>query len=54
MARYKHIDTIPRFLAVDLRRQLLSGTFERALDYLFDHEIDLTGLDARFKNGWAS
>ena len=25
MARYKHIDTSPRFLAVDLRRQLLPG-----------------------------
>lgn len=28
MARYKHIDTSPRFLAVDLQRQLLPGTFE--------------------------
>lgn len=27
MARYKHIDTSPRFLAVDLQRQLLPGTF---------------------------
>ncbi len=26
MARYKHIDTSPRFLAVDLQRQLLPGT----------------------------
>jgi len=25
MARYKHIDTSPRFLAVDLQRQLLPG-----------------------------
>jgi len=31
MARYKHIDTSPRFLAVDLQRQLLPGTFEHAL-----------------------
>jgi hypothetical protein len=28
MAHYKHIDTSPRFLAVDLDRQLLPGTFE--------------------------
>jgi hypothetical protein len=28
MARYKTIDTSPRFLPVDLSRQLLPGTFE--------------------------
>jgi hypothetical protein len=28
MARYKQIDTSPRFLAVDLEAQLLPGTFE--------------------------
>ena len=26
MARYKHIDVSPRFLAVDLKRQLLPGS----------------------------
>ena len=51
MARYKHIDTSPRFLAVDLQRQLLSGTFEHALNHLIDHELDLSGFDARFNNG---
>ena len=50
MARYKHIDTSPRFLAVDLERQLLPGTFEHALHWLIDHEIDLTGFDARYRN----
>ena len=50
MARYKPIDVSPRFLAVDLKRQLLPGTFEHALDHLRDHEIDLSALDARFKN----
>ena len=50
MARYKHIDTSPRFLAVDLERQLLPGTFEHALNYLIDHEIDLKGFDTRYKN----
>jgi transposase len=50
MARYKHIDTSPRFLAVDLQRQLLPGTFEHALNHLLDHELDLTGFDVRFNN----
>src|SRR3990167_9151468 len=50
MARYKHIDTSPRFLAVDLQRQLLPGTFEHAMNYLIDRKLDLSGFDARFKN----
>ena len=50
MARYKIIDTHPRLLPVDLSKQLLPGTFEHALNHLFDHEIDLSGLDARYGN----
>jgi transposase len=50
MARYKPIDTSPRFLAVDLERQLLPGTFEHALNHLIDHELDLSGFDARYRN----
>ncbi len=50
MARYKVIDSSPRFLAVDLQRQLLSGTFELALNHLVDHEIDFKVFDARYKN----
>ena len=50
MARYKHIDVSPRFLAVDLQRQLLPGTFEHALNHLIDHELDLSSFDARFRN----
>ena len=50
MARYKHIDTSPRFIAVDLERQLLPGTFEHALNHLVDHELDLNRFDARYKN----
>ncbi len=50
MARYKHIDTSPRFLVVDLQRQLLSGTFEHAMNYLIDKELDLSGFDVRFNN----
>lgn len=50
MARYKHIDTNPRFLAVDLARQLLPGTFEHAVNHLLDHAVDLSAFDARFRN----
>ena len=50
MARYKHIDTSPKFLPVDLTRQLLPGSFEHALNHLLDHEVDLSGFDARYCN----
>ena len=50
MARYKHIEISPGFLAVDLSRQLIPGTFEHALNYLLDHEINLSRFDKRFKN----
>ena len=50
MARYKHIDTSPRFLAVDLSKQLLLGSFEHALNHLIDHELDLSGFDQRYQN----
>lgn len=50
MARYKYIDTSPRFLAVDLQRQLLPGSFEYALNHLLDHELDLSGFDNRYCN----
>ena len=50
MARYKPIDTSPRFIAVDLQRQLLPSTFEHALNHLIDNELDLSGFDARDQN----
>lgn len=50
MARYKRIETSPKFLPVDLSRQLLPGTFEHALNHLLDHELDLRSLDGRFCN----
>ena len=46
MARYKRIDTSPRFLPVVLSEQPLPDTFEHALNHL----LDLFGLDARFCN----
>jgi len=48
MARYKYIDTHPKFLPVDLAQQLHPGTFEHALNYLLDGPIDLSAFDARF------
>lgn len=50
MARYKTISTDPKLLAVDLGRQLLPGTIEHAVNYLFDHAVDLSSFDARFRN----
>ena len=50
MARYKYIDTSPRFLAVDLQRQLLPGSFKYVLNHLLDHELDLSGFDSRYCN----
>ena len=50
MARYKAIDTSPRFLAVDLEKQLLPGSFEYAVHHLLDHEIDLSGFAERYRN----
>ena len=50
MARYKVVDRSPRFLPIVLDAQLVAGSFEYALDYLIDHEIDLSELDRRYRN----
>lgn len=50
MARYKYIDTNPRFLSIDLAKQLLPGTFEHALNHLLDGASDLSHFDARYRN----
>ena len=50
MARYKLVDRGPRLLPVVLDAQLLPGSFEHALDYLIDTEIDLSGIAARYVN----
>ncbi len=51
MARYKPIETSPRFIAADLQTQLLPGTFEHALNHLVDRELDLKLLVAVIKGG---
>lgn len=40
MARYKSVDRSPRFLPVILDAQLITGSFEYALDYLIDQFLD--------------
>ena len=51
MARYRHYDPQQtKMIAVSYDRQLLPGTFEHALSYLIDNEIDLGRFAARFRN----
>ena len=50
MARYKVVDRSPRFLPIVLDAQLMTGSFEYALDYLIDHEIDLSEIAKRYTN----
>jgi len=50
MARYKPIDMSPKPLTVDFTRQILPGSFEYALCYLIDHEVDLSAFEARCRN----
>ncbi|WP_229416901.1 transposase [Massilia eburnea] len=50
MARYKVVDRCPRFLPIVLDARLLPGSFEFALDYLIDHELDLSALGERYRN----
>ena len=50
MARYKPVHRDPLLLPVVLAEQIQPGTFEFALDHLVDSELDLSALDARFRN----
>ena len=50
MPRYKPIQRDPLLLPVVLSEQIQPNTFEFALDYLVDNELDLSALDARFRN----
>ena len=40
MARYKVVDLSPRFLAVDLEKQLLPCSLAHAVHYLLEHDVD--------------
>ena len=50
MARYKPIHTGLKLLPVDFDQQVIPGSFEHALCYVVDHELDLTEFHARYKN----
>lgn len=50
MPRFKVVDYSPRFLPIDLSRQLLPCTFEFALHHLLEHEIDLSHIESRYCN----
>ena len=50
MARYKPIDMSPKLIPVDYARQILPGSFEYALCYLIDQELDLSGFAQRYRN----
>jgi transposase len=50
MPRFKAVDHGLQFLAVDLSLQLHPGSFAYALHHLIEHEIDLSEIEARYKN----
>ncbi len=52
MARYKPQDRNAQFLPVVVAEQLVPGSFAFALDYLIDHDLDFTTMDAQFNNDW--
>lgn len=50
MGRFRAPETGTLLLPVDLSRQLFPGTFPHALHYLLDHKIELSELEARYRN----
>ena len=51
MARYKPVDQhLSKLLPVKFSEQIIPGTFEYALNWLVDHQIDLSVFDARYRN----
>lgn len=50
MPRFKDVHKGLKLLPIDFDKQLLPGTFEHALCYLVDHELDLSGFHARYRN----
>lgn len=49
-SRDEVVDLSPRLLAVDLEKQLLPGSFAHAVHHLLNHDFDLPGFDARYRN----
>lgn len=51
MARYKPVDRhLSKLLAVRFSEQILPGSFEYAVNWLVDHQIDMRVFDARYRN----
>ena len=50
MPRFKPVHKGMKLLPVDFDQQLVPGTFEHALNYLVDYELDLAALEARYRN----
>jgi transposase len=50
MPRFKTVHKGLKLLPIDFDKQLLPGTFEHALCYLVDHELDLSDFHARYRN----
>ncbi|AKU14419.1 transposase [Aromatoleum toluolicum] len=50
MPRFKTPDYGLKMIPVDFDRQVIPGSFEHALCHLVDHELDLAGLAARYRN----
>lgn len=51
MARYKPVDRhLSKLLAVNFAEQIVPGSFEYAVNWLVDHQIDMDVFDARYRN----
>jgi len=50
MPRYKPVHKGLKLLPVDFDKQIQPGSFEFALCYLIDHELDLSAFHARYRN----
>ena len=51
MAKYKHYNyNQVNLIPVSFKDQVLPGTFEYALNYIIDNELDLSIFDCRYKN----
>jgi transposase len=50
MARYKQVFRGMKLIPLSLEDQIQPGTFEFALNYLVDQELDFAPLDAKFNN----
>ena len=51
MARYKNYSyEQAMFIPIKFSKQIIPGSFEHALNYIVDNEIDTTIFEARYKN----